>query len=84
MKILGAMALILILASGGCGYRHTYRERAEIRRAREDFRRAAWEARTEMRRAGRDLRRELQDAREDLRRELRQAHRDFHHEFSRW
>jgi len=84
MKTLGALAVIACLGMTGCGYHHAYRDRTEIRRAREDFRRAGWEAREELRRAHRDFQRELRAAHEDFRREMRQAQRDFRDEFGRW
>ena len=86
MKTLGAIAIIAALAASGCGYHHTFRDRdrTEIRRAHEDFRRAGWEAREELRRARQDVQRELRQAREDFRREMRQAHRELRDEFGRW
>jgi outer membrane lipopolysaccharide assembly protein LptE/RlpB len=83
MKTLGAVAVIVCLATVGCGYHERYRHRGEIRRAQEDFQRAGWEAREELQRARRDLHRELRQAADDFRREMRQAHRDFHDEFDR-
>jgi len=88
MKTPGAFAIfaaLVVLPMAGCGYHHhPFRNRTEIRRAHEDFRRAGWEAREELRRARQDLQRELRQAREDFRREMRQAHRDFRDEFGRW
>jgi F0F1-type ATP synthase membrane subunit b/b' len=84
MKTLGAIAIVICLITAGCGYHEHYGRRSEIRRAREDFRRAGWEARQELQRARRDLQRELRDAREEFRREMRQAHRDMSREFDRW
>jgi hypothetical protein len=83
MKTLGAIAVVLLLVTAGCGYRPPG-SRAEIRRNREEFRRAGREARMEMQRARIELQRELRDAREDFRREMRQAHRDVRDEFGRW
>ena len=85
MKLLGALALILCLGTAGCGYCPPgYQSRSEVRRFREDFRRAGWEAREELRRARQDAQRELRQAREDFRREMRDAHREFRDEFRRW
>jgi outer membrane lipopolysaccharide assembly protein LptE/RlpB len=88
MKTLGAFAIfaaLVVLPMAGCGYHHhSFRDRAEIRRAHEDFRRAGWEAREELRRARQDVQRELRQAREDFRREMRQAHRELRDEFGRW
>jgi F0F1-type ATP synthase membrane subunit b/b' len=84
MKALGVIAILGCLFTAGCGYCPPIRDRAEVRRVREDFRRAGWEARAELRRARRDLQRELRDARDEFRREMREARRDFHDEFSRW
>ena len=81
MKTLGAIAILAGLLTAGCGYHHPYGQRAEIRRAREDFRRAAMDARAELRQARRDLQYELRQAREQFRREMRQSHRDFRREF---
>ena len=81
MKTLGAIAILAGLLTAGCGYHHPYGQRAEIRRAREDFRRARLEAREDFQRARRELQRDLRDARDELRREMRQAHRDFRREF---
>jgi len=70
MKTLGAFAIfaaLVILPTVGCGYHHhSFRDRTEIRRAHEEFRRAGWEAREELRRARQDVRRELRQAREDF------------------
>jgi len=76
MKIPGALILILCLTAAGCGYCPPAFSRSEMRRAREDFRRAAWDAREELRRARQDAQRELRQAREDFRREMREARRD--------
>jgi hypothetical protein len=84
MKTLGAIVVVLLLVSAGCGYCPPSRARAEIRRNREEFRRAGREARMEMQRARIELLRELRDAREDFRREMRQAHRDVRDEFGHW
>ena len=81
MKTLFAIAILAGLLTSGCGYHHRYRHRAEIERAREDFRRAGWEAREELRRARRDWQREMRDAHDEFRREMRDAHREFHDEF---
>ena len=83
MKTLGAIAIVMCLATAGCGYHDHYRH-SEFRRSREEFRRAGWEAREEMQRARREWQREMRQAREDLRREMRDARRDFHDEFGRW
>jgi len=87
MKTLGAITIVICLATAGCGYRDRYGRygrRYEIRRAQDDFRRAGWEAREEMQRARQDWQREMRQAREELRREMRDAHRDFRDEFGRW
>jgi len=84
MKTLGAIAILACLVTAGCGFCPPPIHRTEIRRARDDFRRAGWEAREELRRARRDVQRELRQAREDFRREMRDAHRDFRQEFGRW
>ena len=84
MKTLGAIAIVICLATAGCGYHDHYRNRAEVRRAHDEFRRAGWEAREELQRARRDWQREMRQAREELRREMRDAHRDFRDEFGRW
>ena len=92
MKILGAIAILICLIAAGCGYHgrydrygyDRYGRRDDIRRTREDFRRAGWEAREELQRARRDWQREMRQAREDFRREMRNAHRDFRDDFGRW
>ena len=83
MKTLGAIVVVLLLVSAGCGYCPPG-SRAEIRRNREEFRRAARQAHVEMQRARIDLQRELRNAREDFRREMYRAHRDLHDQFGRW
>ncbi len=83
MKTLGAIAIVICLSTAGCGYHDHYRNRAEIRRAQEDFRRAGWEAREELRRAHQDWQRELREARGEFRREMRDAQREFRDEFDR-
>ena len=83
MKTLGAIAIVTSLFTAGCGDCPPLGDRAEIRRAREDFRRAGWKARDEIQRARRDAQRELRDAREEFRREMRDARRDFREQFSR-
>jgi hypothetical protein len=87
MKTLGAIAIVICLATAGCGYHDRYGRRAEIRRAHENLRRAGWEAREDLRRARRDWQREMRQARqarEDFRREMRDAHREFRDDFDRW
>jgi outer membrane lipopolysaccharide assembly protein LptE/RlpB len=84
MKTLGVIAILAVLWTTGCDYHGRYRHRDEIRRTREDLRRAGWEAREELRRARQDVQRELRQAREQFRREMREAHRDLRHEFDRW
>jgi hypothetical protein len=84
MKTFGAIVVVLLLVTAGCGFCPPSRARAEIQRNRDEFRRAGREARLEMQRARIELRRELRNAREDIRREMRQAHRDVRHEFDRW
>ena len=83
MKTLGAIAIVTCLFTTGSGDCPPLRDRAEIRRAREDFRRAGWEAREEIQRARRDTQRELREAREEFRREMRDARRDLHDQFVR-
>ena len=85
MKTLAALLMLLGLGTVGCGYCPPgYQSRSEVRRARDDFRRAGWEAREELRRARQDVQRELRQAREDFRRELHDAHRELRDEFRRW
>jgi hypothetical protein len=87
MKILGAIAIVSCLSTAGCGYHDhygRYGRRDDVRQARDDFRRAGWEAREELQRARRDWQRDMRQAREDFRRELRDAHRDLRDELGRW
>ncbi|MGH9647891.1 MAG: hypothetical protein ACRD4E_13860 [Bryobacteraceae bacterium] len=80
MKTLGAIAIVICLATAGCGYHDRYdrygydrySRRSEIRRAQEDVRRAR-----------QDVQRQLREAREEFRREMRDARRDFRDEFGR-
>jgi hypothetical protein len=84
MKTLGAIAVLACLFTAGCGYCPPPGGRAEIRRAREDFRRARAEAREDFARSRREFQRDLRDAREELRRDMQQARRDVHRQFDRW
>ena len=84
MKTLIAIVVLGSLVMAGCGYCPPPYSRSEMRRAREDFRRAGSEAREELRRARQDAQRELRQAREDFRREMRDAHREIRDEFGRW
>jgi F0F1-type ATP synthase membrane subunit b/b' len=83
MKPTAAIAIVACLITAGCGYGPPPGHRAEIRRAREDFRQAQQEAREDMQRARREFQRDLRDAREELRRNMEDARRDFHRQFDR-
>jgi hypothetical protein len=84
MKPIAAIAIVACLITAGCGYGLPPRHRAEIRRAREDFRRARQEAREGMHRARREFQRDLRDARDEFRRKSRDARQDFRDDFGRW
>jgi hypothetical protein len=84
MKILGAIAMIALLATSGCIYHGPHQERADVRRAHESFRRARRQAHEDFQRARRDFQRDLRGAREELRHDMEEARQDFHRQFDRW
>ena len=84
MKTLGATAILAGLLMASCGYCPPPGGRAEIRRAREDFRRVRQEAREDFQRSRREFQRDLRDAREEFRRDLQESRRDLRRQFNRW